>query len=661
MAPLKNYPRRLDSWLPRLLLGAFGLELANLFAIVATQGFVHLPPAFDNRFTSFAVHAAAAWLLLAAHHFLARRPRRTLYHDAAELVLVAVCLFGARLYFEHGVRLSADSVHYFVQARSLLFDGDVDFTNDYQGVRPRINISERYPVGLPLLSLPFLAGAHLLVRIGIGLGLDLPAHGFGYPYETAFELSGYFFASLALVWLLRTVSAFVPLGLAALSLVTSVAASFLGWYMVVEAGMPHAMSFAWTSFFLCYWLNARPVTRRRDFALLGLLIGVAALVRWQNGVMIVLPLLDRFCDSREAKTLLHDGVVLVASAAAAFLPQLVFWQVVSGSPVALPTEGHNVSWTQMRWSEVLFSTNRGLFPWNPVAYLGVLGLVLWLRSSRLAWLFMTGFALQVYVNASVGIWWAGWSFGGRRFDGCFLFFVVGLAVLFDWLRRHPIIPILGGSLALVLWNLELAHQTRRGLVPPDRLVSFRSVSERTVRELYDRFGYPFAAPANWIFARRFGVSPEKFDRVFGHEGFGNFRLVFDSGSEPFVATGWGDAELDADGRPFRWSLGEVSQLLVPLRAVREYELNVEVRPFSETVPNELRVSVNGSTEPGRRLSTAETLTARWVLSAELFRPGVNVLAFRLVKTKRPSELDLSADSRELGAAFYRMELVAVPD
>ena len=145
------------------------------------------------------------------------------------------------------------------------------------------------------------------------------------------------------------------------------------------------------------------------------------------------------------------------------------------------------------------------------------------------------------------------------------------------------------------------------------------------------------------------------------KGFGNFRLVFDSGSEPFVATGWGDAELDADGRPFRWSLGEVSQLLVPLRAVREYELNVEVRPFSETVPNELRVSVNGSTESGRRLSTAETLTARWVLSAELFRPGVNVLAFRLVKTKRPSELDLSADSRELGAAFYRMELVAVPD
>ena len=138
--------------------------------------------------------------------------------------------------------------------------------------------------------------------------------------------------------------------------------------------------------------------------------------------------------------------------------------------------------------------------------------------------------------------------------------------------------------------------------------------------------------------------------------------MFDSGSEPFVATGWGDAELDADGRPFRWSLGEVSQLLVPLRAVREYELNVEVRPFSETVPNELRVSVNGSTEPGSPFEHGRNVdSANGSSPLSSFGLESTSLRSRLVKTKRPSELDLSADSRELGAAFYRMELVAVPD
>ena len=323
------------------------------------------------------------------------------------------------------MRLSADSVHYFVQARSLLFDGDVDFTNDYQGVRPRIKISERYPVGLPLLSLPFLAGAHLLVLIGIGLGLDLPAHGFGYPYETAFELSGYFFASLALVWLLRTVSAFVPLGLAALSLVTSVAASFLGWYMVVEAGMPHAMSFAWTSFFLCYWLNARPVTRRRDFALLGLLIGVAALVRWQNGVMIVLPLLDRFCDSREAKTLLHDGVVLVASAAAAFLPQLVFLADGIGKPSGSPHGGTQrlLDPDAVVRGAVLYESRS--LPLEPGRVSGRS------RPSALASLFQTGMALHDRVRA------AGLRECKRRY-------LVGRLVV-RWAAFRRLFPVLRGG------------------------------------------------------------------------------------------------------------------------------------------------------------------------------------------------------------------------
>jgi hypothetical protein len=223
------------------------------------------------------------------------------------------------------------------------------------------------------------------------------------------------------------------------------------------------------------------------------------------------------------------------------------------------------------------------------------------------------------------------------------------------------VPLLAGSAALVLWNLELARQTRRGLVPPDRLVSFREVSETNARELYRRFGYPFAAPANWIFAWRFGVSPEKFDRIFGHEGFGNFRMVFDETSEPFVARGFGAAELDGHGRPFRWSVGGKSEVFIPLRAARDYELVVEARAFPETLPNELRLSVNRAAQPGRLLKEPDSRSIRWALAAELWRRGINVVSFSFARTQRPSEAGASGDSRELGVAFYRMELLAVPE
>ena len=595
----------------------------------------------------------AAYYLFAKHRFLPRDRQ----HKIAELAVVALCLLGWRFYFEYGVRLSADAPHYFAQAHSFLFDLDLDFANEYEQTRPRNEIAENYPIGLALVSLPFLAGAHVLVRVAGWMGYDFPSEGFGYPYETAFELAGYLFASLALVYLLRVMTTLLPLGMATLSLVCALLSSFLAWYMVVEPGMPHAMSFAWSTFFLGYWLRVRPVERPRDWVVLGLLIGVAAMVRWQNGVLVLLPLVDDFLDSPRS---FRPTALAGAAASLTFLPQFIFWYWTTGNPFSMPTSGHEVSWGQMRLTEVIYSTNRGLFPWNPALYLGVIGLILWLsRSRRLAALFITGFALQIFVNASVGIWWGGWSFGGRRFDSCFLFFVVGLAVFFDFVRRRPMIPILATALMLALWNLALVQQARSGLVPPDRLVSFREVSRRSVDELYTRLGYPFAAPANWLFAARYGVSAEKFDRLFGHEGFGNVRLPFDRDSEPYVASGWGDAERDARGEWFRWSIGRESTLLIPLREPRAYELTAEVRPFAGAVPNQIGVIVNGKVQPPKPVNTATTV--KWVLAGENWHPGINIVAFYYGRTGKPSDFRESTDSRELAVAFHGFQLVAIPD
>ena len=216
---------------PEILLTGFVLELGNLFAITVTQGFVQFPPLPMGRFESFFVHAVLAWLLLAAYYLFAKHRflPRDRQHKIAELAVVALCLLGWRFYFEYGVRLSADAPHYFAQAHSFLFDLDLDFANEYEQTRPRNEIAENYPIGLALVSLPFLAGAHVLVRVAGWMGYDFPSEGFGYPYETAFELAGYLFASLALVYLLRVMTTLLPLGMATLSLVCALLSSFLAW------------------------------------------------------------------------------------------------------------------------------------------------------------------------------------------------------------------------------------------------------------------------------------------------------------------------------------------------------------------------------------------------------------------------------------------------
>ena len=166
------------------------------------------------------------------------------------MLVLTLCLARAQVYFQHGICLSADGPHYFVQARSLLFDDDLGFANDYERVRAPRPIAERYPVGMGLLSLPFLLLTHLMVLFQSG-----EADGFGYAYETGFGLGSYFLGSLGLLFVLGTASRFFPTGMSLLSLVTLWASSFLLWYMVIEpAGPCNSTAFALVS---CQRFEAR--------------------------------------------------------------------------------------------------------------------------------------------------------------------------------------------------------------------------------------------------------------------------------------------------------------------------------------------------------------------------------------------------------------------
>lgn len=643
-------------WLPWLLKAGILLEIGNLFAIAVTRGTFQLPPAAADRTWTFAGHAALAWLLLAFHETRssAHADRSQRGYRLARLAVVALCLLGALVYVGSGLRLSSDGPHYFVQARSILFDHDLDFANDYKHVRAAHAIAERYPVGMALLSMPFLGLAHLLLHLGRLCGRPFVPDGFGYPYETAFGLASYAFGCLGLLVMLRTTARLFPVRTALVSLVTVWMASFLVWYMVVEPSMPHAMSTAASAVMVAFWLEHRPLTRIRHWIVLGAIAGVAALVRWQTGVLLLLPLLDHLLDRRGSW---RQGAWAVLASMICFAPQWVFWGLKAHSPLAMPLTEHGVSWSRFSVAEVLFSTNRGLFTWSPVIYLSVAGLVLWARQApRLAVLFLLGFLLQAYVNGSVAFWWSGWSFGSRRFDNCLPFFVVGFAALLEFVCRKPWLPLVGACGVLCIWNFGLMRQSREGRVPPDRLVSFEDVAIRNLQMFYADAGFPFAFPANWYFAWRHDVSPERFDRLFGHPGFGNLRLSFDPDSAAFVGRGWGEAERDGGGRWFRWCAASSCALLVPLRSPWTYTLAVTLRPAPGTSPNGVGLWVNDA--PQLTQVTADEGTLTWQVPPAAWRRGTNEIRFEFDRTARPSSLGRSTDSRSLAGAFYELDLLA---
>jgi hypothetical protein len=129
--------------------------------------------------------------------------------------------------------------------------------------------------------------------------------------------------------------------------------------------------------------------------------------------------------------------------------------------------------------DTLLHPAHGAFLWSPVLALSLPGLF-WLarRDWLLAALLGLGFVVQTYLNGAFGTTWhLSGAFGFRRLIECTPIFIMGLALLLQWLRQHTgRWPLLLAALFLVYWNAGLVAQwavvrpeMRSGLIWEDML------------------------------------------------------------------------------------------------------------------------------------------------------------------------------------------------
>ena len=286
-----------------------------------------------------------------------------------------------------------------------------------------------------------------------------------------------------------------------------------------------------------------------------------------------------------------------------FLPQMYFWKVVNRGWLAVPHgQAGQQWWGDSLMLDVLFSPNHGLLAWHPILYLSLLGVPFFMRRDwRLASLLVLLFAAEVYVNGAVTTWWGGSAFGGRRFDGCVLLFVLGLAALLRWGREHPAALWTGSLGALVAGNLAFMREMRTGGVTMDEAIGV----ERIVGSAVDRIGNPFSFPANLIFEIRTGLDPGSYDRL-GTRRYNNAQIDVGSGGDvEFLGNGWADRERNSE-MSFRWAVTERSTIGVALMGPRyinpgqrhdlgDYSLRFRAAPFEYPggPPQTIEVRVNG--------------------------------------------------------------------
>jgi hypothetical protein len=175
-------------------------------------------------------------------------------------------------------RISAtDEVQYYVYLRSLRFDGDLNFENDYREfarrnpsagieallqpnrVRPLTGLYGNIaPVGCAIMWAPFFLLADLLVHLARLFGAQTPADGYSWPYISAVCYGSALYGLGGLLLSYRIARRYVSVFAATLASATVWLASPLLFYMYIRMPFAHSTGLFLTALFLRVWLGSRP-------------------------------------------------------------------------------------------------------------------------------------------------------------------------------------------------------------------------------------------------------------------------------------------------------------------------------------------------------------------------------------------------------------------
>lgn len=379
--------------------------------------------------------------------------------------LLLACVAGAAVFVDEVPR-GPDFESYFGFARSLFYDGDLLLLNEFEILQKTIFVvpetgyaSVLANVGAALFWLPAFVTAHATVGVTNALqGTRFAADGFNPYYMLWVNLWNWLYGFVALLLIYRLSRRYFSraASLAALGLVCFATPFFYYMsYFTPSTSIPAALA---AVLCLTAWEEARR-GGRAHWLLLGSLLGLALSIATYNAGFLAFPLVTLADDLRRRErwnAVAARAAWLAIGIAVGYLPQLLAWQVLFGTPrnpYAATLDPFNA-----RVLEVLFSTYHGLYFYAPFLLVATAGLVaLWRRDRALAAGWAGAFAVHAYAVGTLIGWWAGDSFGIRYFVGLTPLFALSAAALFESVAGRRGVPWALGALcaACLLWNYLL--------------------------------------------------------------------------------------------------------------------------------------------------------------------------------------------------------------
>jgi hypothetical protein len=620
-----------------------------------------------------------ALAVLVGAHALSRTGTRGRARVLTASVFAALFASGVAMQWQLNARLQSDAFYYFAYLRSIVFDRDVDFTNDYQllGLDDKRYLWEpptatghahsAWTIGPAIVWAPFFGGAHLAAMRQHGFGLPVATDGTSYPYRQAVCIAGLCYALLGTWCSIGAARQFFSGAIAATGAAMVAGGSFILWYALAEPSMTHAPTMAVVAAFVWYWTATLHRRSLPHWIGLGAVAGFAGLVRWQSVIFALLPAIEaltilwragRSRDTAAIRGTLVGGVAFTGAAVVAFIPQMLAWQAIYGHYLAVSPVGPQIYWAHPHLVDVLFASQNGLFATSPILYVAAIGLLIFARRRPAVGLpAIVVVAAMIYFNASIQDWWGSAGYGGRRFDGTLPLFVLGAAAAIDaasaLLARRPRLASAALFALFAVWNVTFLAAARDGAVTAGAPTDFRDVGATQARLLHRWVGHPFSYPANLWFALTHRVSPAYYDlptTSFMGDAIRPFGRIDVGGDDrPFLLAGWFTPERDG-ALSFRWATQQAA-LTLPLTFATDLDLQIRLRAFPMPGDSQAVTVDTGIVRVGPLPVRPDWQTLVVPLPRTAWRAGPNQVVLTFSRVGRPASLGGGGDTRDLSAAI----------
>jgi hypothetical protein len=322
-----------------------------------------------------------------------------------------------------------------------------------------------YSSGVAVVQLPAFAIAHFLAE---PLGYD--ADGFSLPYQFAIQLWAICIGIAGLWFFRKFLLLFYSDAAVAVLLVMLVAGTCFLNYTAIDVTLTHCPLFAIYALLLLNTHYYYATLKRKYAVRIGLLIGMAILIRPSEIIAVLLPLfwgmenLSGATIIRQFKFLRSRLSDLVPAAFCTIIIcsiQVVYWLYVTGQPLVYSYDDKTFSWLAPHTWQYLTSTTSGWLMYNPVVLLIFIGIPFFIKNGKNRVPVLLFFVLNLYVISAWDIWWYS-GIGGRAMVQGYVVSLFIAGALIEWVlrtrvRMYIMAPFLLLFVYISIWVHYHAH------------------------------------------------------------------------------------------------------------------------------------------------------------------------------------------------------------